>query len=166
MRKKIWNEGVTLVEVAVVLSVISIVSALAFPSVIGFMPRLQLSSQVSALQNDIQRAKMKSISLNTIYRIHFFLNSYPTTDKYKGYFYNPDSDTWTSDMEMFEQEINKNVDIAYIDNSTSTSGVYPMYFLSDGTCVSGDLYFTNTLGQKKRVEILETTGFIKVFNSW
>jgi prepilin-type N-terminal cleavage/methylation domain-containing protein len=164
MRKKIWNEGMTLIETAVVVSIIGIISALAVPTVIGFMPRYQLSSQVSAIQNDVQRAKIKSISLNTIYRIRFYLNSYPTADIYRGYFYDPDSGSWTTDTEMFLEEISKNVDIARIDSDTS--GVFTMYFLSDGTCISGNIYFTNTLGQKKRIEILETTGFIKAFDSW
>ena len=75
MRKNIWNEGMTLIETAVVVSIIGIISALAVPTVIGFMPRFQLSSQVSAIQNDVQRAKIKSISLNTIYRIRFYLDS-------------------------------------------------------------------------------------------
>jgi Tfp pilus assembly protein FimT len=166
MSIKIWNEGMTLIEVAVVVCIISLICALAGPSVIGFMPRLRLSSQVSALQNDIQRARIKSISLNTIYRIRFFLYSYPNVDKYRGYFYNSTTKTWTSDAEMFDKKINKNVDIAYIRNAVFSSGIYSMYFLSDGTCITNDIFFSNTIGQKKRIEILRNTGFINIYDSW
>jgi type II secretory pathway pseudopilin PulG len=166
MSKKIWNEGVTLIEVAVVVCIIGLVGALAVPSVIGFMPRLRLSSQVSALQNDIQRARIKSISLNTIYRIRFFLYSYPTTDKYRGYFYNSTTKSWTSDVEMFDKPINRSVDLAYIGSAGFSSGIYSMYFLADGTCITRDLYFNNTVGQKKRIEILNNTGFMKIHDNW
>ncbi|MGA1863739.1 MAG: Tfp pilus assembly protein FimT/FimU [bacterium] len=166
MRRKIWNEGMTLIELAVVVCIIGIVAALAAPSVIGFMPKLRLSSQVSAIQNDIQRARIKSISLNTIYRIRFFLYPYPTTDKYRGYFYNSSTKTWTSDEDMYEKQINKSVDLAYIASSAYSSGIYSVYFLSDGTCIARDLFFENTVGQKKRIEIQENTGFMKIHDNW
>ncbi len=166
MSKKIWNEGITLIEVAVVVCIIAIVGALAVPSVIGFMPKLRLSSQVSALQNDLQRARIKSISLNTIYRIRFFLYSYPTVDKYRGYFYNSTTKSWTTDAEMYDHEINKNVDLAYIGSPAFNSGVYSMYFLADGTCIAKNIYFNNTIGQRKRIEIQDSTGFIKIHDNW
>ena len=166
MSKKIWNEGMTLIELAVVVCIIAIVSALAVPSVIGFMPRLRLSSQISALQNDIQRARIKSISLNTVYRIQFLLYSYPDVDKYRGYYFNSTTKTWTSDTEMCDKEINKNVDLAYIDSPAYNYGAYSMFFMADGTCVTNDIYFKNTVDQKKKIEINKNTGFIKIQDNW
>ncbi|MGA1839564.1 MAG: Tfp pilus assembly protein FimT/FimU [bacterium] len=173
MSKKIWNEGMTLIELAVVVCIIGIVAAIAAPSVIGFMPRLKLSSQVSAIQNDIQRARIKSISLNTIYRIRFFLYSYPKTDGYRGYYYDATKKTWISDVEMLDEnddlflkKINKSVDLAYIGSSGYSSGIYSMYFLSDGTCIARDIFFKNTVDQKKKIEIQENTGFMKIHDNW
>jgi len=102
MRKKIWNKGMTLIEIAVVVSIVGIISVIAMPSIIAFMPRFKLNSQVSALQNDIMRARMKGISLNSLYRIRFYLNDFPTLDKYYGYFYS--GGTWNLDDEMYEKD--------------------------------------------------------------
>lgn len=65
------EQGVTLVEVAITLSVIGLVAMLAIPSMIGMMPRIRLSSDAVTLANEIALSRARAISKNQEFRLIF-----------------------------------------------------------------------------------------------
>lgn len=166
MMKERWIGGLTLIEMAVVLSIIVVAASLAVPSIIGIMPRFLLNSQVSALHNDFQRARFKSISLNTQYRISLTLGISPDPDTYKGEFYDLDTAKWVADTEMTSRQIREGVDIAYIGNSGNNIGTFLIRFNPDGTADAEEIYLENSKDLERRIEVTDTTGIIKIYNSW
>jgi prepilin-type N-terminal cleavage/methylation domain-containing protein len=166
MMKTRWIGGMTLIEVAVVLSIIATATALAVPSIVGIMPKFLLNAQVSALHNDFQRARYKSISLNTQYRMSFTLDKSPDPDTYKGEYYDLATGKWVADPGMTSREIREGVDLAYIGSAGEKKGTYLILFNPDGTADSQKIYLNNSKDLRRRIEVNGTTGFIKVHNSW
>jgi len=166
MMKTRWIGGMTLIEVAVVLSIIVVATSLAVPSIVGIMPKFLLNAQVSALHNDFQRARFKSISLNTQYRMSFTLGISPDPDTYKGEFYDLDSAKWVADPEMASRQIREGVDLAYIGSSGDDKGTFLIRFNPDGTADAEEIYLNNSKDLERRIEVTDTTGIIRVYNTW
>lgn len=166
MMKTRWIGGMTLIEVAVVVSIIVVATTLAVPSIVGIMPRFLLNSQVSALHNDFQRARFKSISLNTQYRISLAIDDSPNPDTYKGEYYDLATAKWVADTEMKSRQIREGVDIAYIGSAGKTKDIFLIRFNPDGTADDEEIFLTNSKGLQRRIEIIDTTGIIRVHNSW
>ena len=172
------QNGFTMVELIVIISIIAIASALAFPSIKASFPRIDLNSQVSMLQNDFQMTRFKAINKNCPYKIVFTLST-TTQDRYSVE-YLDDGGGWEADSDISNRTINKNVDIAYIDSSGNTSGNFEKIFYPDGsygdgaTTNDGALFLkfpdqvVNNLGYdvKKKISIAQTTGFIQVKEGW
>jgi len=168
MLKRSWSEGMTLIEIAVVVSIIGIASVLAIPSVVGLMPRIQLSSQTSALKSHLQRMRLRSINLNRNGKMYFDLSSYPAEDNYRPLFYDPNTDHYAWDEEVPMQDIDNEVDIVTMRthySGTKTIGVLIVHFYPDGTADSAEIYFTNTQGFKKQITV-SNTGIIRTLDSW
>ena len=163
-----WSEGMTLLEIAVVMSIIGIASVLAIPSVVGLMPMIQLSTQSSALKSHLQRMRLKSINLNRNGRMYFNLAFYPAVDNYRPQFYDPNYANYDWDQEIPMKEIGSEVDIVTMRthySGTKTTGELIIHFYPDGTADSAEIYFTNTRGFKKQITV-SNTGIIKALDSW
>jgi len=52
------------------------------------------------------------------------------------------------------KKINTDVDLAYIKSPIYSSGIYSMYFLSDGTCYSENIFLNNKMIVGKFIAIL------------
>lgn len=63
------EQGVTMVELAITLSIIGLIAVLAIPSMIGMMPRIRLSSDTVTLANEIALSRARAISKNQEFRI-------------------------------------------------------------------------------------------------
>jgi len=169
MNRKSWSGGLTLIEITVVLCIITAASALAIPSIVGVMPRFQLNSQVSALHNDLQRIRLRSINLNTDLRIRFTLAAYPDADTYRAQFYDTDAGSWEWDEEVPFQEVTNEVDIVTMTTSstgTVTVGAVNLYFYPDGTADASSIYFTNSGNMRKLMTVAQNTGIIRVSDGW
>jgi Tfp pilus assembly protein FimT len=159
----------TLIEITVVLCIITAASALAIPSIVGVMPRFQLNSQVSALHNDLQRIRLRSINLNEDLRVRFTLAAYPDADTYRAQYYDPDTGFWAWEEEIPLQEVTNEVDIVTMTTSstgTKTVGAVNLYFYPDGTADASEIYVTNSKNIRKMVTVAKTTGIIKVSDGW
>jgi len=68
MRK---NYGFTLVELMVTIAIIAIVSAIAIPSYISWLPNYRLKSAVLDLEGNIQRTRLQAIKHNQTWAVLF-----------------------------------------------------------------------------------------------
>lgn len=59
------RKGVTMTEIAVVLSLIAIMTAIAVPSYISWLPRHKLQTSVRQIHDDMQLAKIRAVKDNT-----------------------------------------------------------------------------------------------------
>jgi len=65
------KSGFTLVEMMVVIAVLGILTAIAIPTYITWLPRLRVSSAARQLFTDLQYARMRAISENNDYKVEF-----------------------------------------------------------------------------------------------
>jgi len=65
------QQGFTLVEVAVTVALVGIVAMLAMPSILGVVPRIQLSNDTVTVANEVALARARAISQNYQTRISF-----------------------------------------------------------------------------------------------
>lgn len=63
--QKSRNAGFTLVEIMIVVAIISVLSALAYPSLSTLFPRYKTKSAARELRNYLQTAKLEAINRNT-----------------------------------------------------------------------------------------------------
>jgi Tfp pilus assembly protein FimT len=63
--------GFSLVELAVILAVLSILAAVGVPSILEMMPRIRLNSAAQRIVSDVQFARMRSIATGKEYRLNF-----------------------------------------------------------------------------------------------
>lgn len=167
-RLKSGGQGLTLIEIAVVLALITLFIGFAYPNLYSLVPRFRLNSEVSALHNTLYYARLRAIGLNVDYRITFTLSMSPGVDLYKGEYYDYDTASWKPDEEKETRYISKDVDISFINLPLQQVGNYYVNFRPDGSVGDTDIFIflTDKIGEKKKIQITSSTGFIKVWNNW
>ncbi len=68
--KKRSERGFTVMELMVVVGLMAIISAIAMPSFVSWLPSYRLSAGARQVAADLQLARMKAISQNTTYRLN------------------------------------------------------------------------------------------------
>ena len=59
------NEGVTIIEIMVVIGIIAILAAIAVPGFVGWIPNYKLRSGTEDIQSTLQHARIRAIKQNT-----------------------------------------------------------------------------------------------------
>ncbi len=70
------KSGFTLIEVMVVVAIVGIMSAVAIPSIINWLPNYRLSSAAGDIVSCLQEAKMRAVKENTNVIVIFSSNEY------------------------------------------------------------------------------------------
>ncbi len=83
--KKRSERGFTVMELAVVIGLMAVISAIAMPSFISWLPSYRLSAGARQVAADLQLARMKAISQNTIYRLNFISGTQYQLEKDAGF---------------------------------------------------------------------------------
>lgn len=77
LRDKImFKSGFTLIEVMIVIAIVGIMSAVAIPSIINWLPNYRLSSAARDIVSCLQEAKMRAVKENTNVIVIFSSNEY------------------------------------------------------------------------------------------
>lgn len=97
--------GFTLVEVIIVVAVIGILSAIAYPAMLQWLPSIRVKAATQQLYSDLQRARSLAIKNNTIVRLTFVVSpgcngatSYTFTDSNAPASFNPITQTMTNNV--------------------------------------------------------------------
>ncbi|RZB38435.1 MAG: hypothetical protein SRB2_00183 [Desulfobacteraceae bacterium Eth-SRB2] len=129
MRKK---AGFTLTELVIVIAVLGILTAVAVPSFLSWLPKYRLRSAVRDLYSNQQLAKMAAIKTNQKCRVNYRVNpdqyrvsllkktvmlkDYGSGVKFEG----PNKKTFAVDTITFNSRGTSNAGYAYLSNSGNT----------------------------------------------
>ncbi len=162
----------TLIEVMMVLAIILIIGALAYPSLESMQGRFRLDASVDQIKGRFAECRAHSIEEGTPYRFAV----HPETSQYK---IAPDTqDHWDNSTGtsgiidpdahplMVEEEIEKDVLFRFSEGSTlssdSTGWTTVAIFQADGTCKDDAEIRFELEGMAKTVKIRALTGIIQV----
>ena len=70
------TEGFSIIELMMVICVLTLISAIATPSLMKWRSNAKLRGAVSNLKGDMELARLKAIQVNDAVAIHFTANSY------------------------------------------------------------------------------------------
>lgn len=100
------QSGVTLIELLLVVSVLSIMAGLTIPSYMNLMPNMRLNGAARTVMSELMWARMSAVKENNRYRI-FFLNDH----QYKIL----DDDNSNNSEDSGEATVTKNIQDKYHD---------------------------------------------------
>ena len=69
------NSGFTIIEMMVVISILTVMTSIAIPGFINWLPNYRLRSGVEDIQSTLQLARLKAINQNTSATVAFDINN-------------------------------------------------------------------------------------------
>ncbi len=169
------QKGFTLLELMVIVAIIGIMSAMAYPSFADYLERAKVKRFGRDMVSSMQMARVNALRDGKQWAIQFDGNEYRVLSD-RG-----DDGDWNTGDDVLEKRITvadygRNVTFgsAYGARPGATSdpadGVSftgnRVIFNSDGTSKSGTVYVTNGRGDTFAVGSLSTTGRIKTWINW
>jgi general secretion pathway protein H len=142
------QRGVTLIELIIVFVIIAIGATLTAPGINSWMPYYRLRSATRDIVSAMRLAQMKAVSNNLTYRISFdppnnsFIIQYQTT-----------AGAWVDDGGT--QTLPSGV--VFITNFGNIATFSP-----NSSATSGNIILNNIKGMTKTIQLLGTTGRIRV----
>jgi len=168
------EQGITLVEITIVLAVLAVMAAIAIPSYVNMLPRIELKRAATELSNAFMDSRMRSVKEVRDYAVSFDLTAETYTVMW------PETDSSLCDTPPYFPgwagnecrnliALSKKIDV-YADTSdpgvASFSG-NDVVFRPNGTASTAGyeaVYFRNLppSGERYRVKVLGVTGKISV----
>lgn len=152
------NRGTTLMELMIICVIISLLSAMAVPTWMEYMPKLRTKTAVRAAVSTLREARSQSISEKRRLGVYFDASG-------KNFIYfvdkvNPGGGTYdTGDSLVSRTEFGSNA----IIESTTLAGSTVVFDMSGAASQSGTVTFTTSDAQLRYVvDILAATGRIKM----
>jgi prepilin-type N-terminal cleavage/methylation domain-containing protein len=145
MRMKRGVDGVTLIELAVVLAIVAIMGLFFAPAIGEWLDNYRIRQAARDIVSHLQLAKIRAISSSLEYRVRFDL----ANDEY---LVERNNGVWQQEGSVFR--VSRGVDIA---STTASLGNPPrVEFNPDGTCSSGHLKINNEKGKHYKIVVLRT----------
>lgn len=165
------EEGITLVEISVVLGVIAVIAVIAIPSYVGMLPHIALKNDASELSFLLVQSKIRAIAEMKYFRVAFDLANDTRQLERGSVVFDAGSGTniiqWS--VEETAERVSRRVDI---HADTSDPAVPPfsgdtVIFRPNGTADTAGfeaVYLRNApdTGERYRVKVLGATGKIGV----
>jgi len=145
------KRGFTLVEVMIVIAVMAIMSAIAFPNFRTFLGQRRLNGATRQVQSDLLATRMKAVSETKDIRI-LFLDSYSYT-----IFYDYNNNGAVDSGEAIQT---KDIRPAYYDVTITPVSSYAPLFYARGTSNNGSITFTGSTGTKTIT--IDTVGRVRI----
>jgi len=151
--KPVNNEGVTLIELAVVLVIIAIMVGLLAPNIGTWLPNYRLRSATRDIVSTMRTAQMRAVSNNIQYRVNFnsaeigAANSYVLQRDSGGVF------------------INDGAVQALPIGITISSNLFPAgraVFNTNSTSSAGSITLQNTKGSTRMITLTTVTGRVNI----
>ena len=151
--KPVNNEGVTLVELVVVLVIIAITAGLLVPNIGAWLPNYRLRSATRDIVSTMRTAQMRAVSNNIQYRVNFnsaeigAANSYVLQRDSAGVF------------------INDGAVQALPTGITISSNLFPAgraVFNTNSTSSAGSITLQNTKGSTRMITLTAVTGRVNI----
>jgi type IV fimbrial biogenesis protein FimT len=146
------KKGFTLAEVAVTLSILSIMTAISIPTYISWLPKHRLQTSARQIYDDLNLAKMEAVKRNTDVCITFN----PGTETYRVFVDSDSSGSFTAGDTILKNNVALEHDVT-ITNTTFTNDT--IGFNNRGlpsTVINGsddEVRLTNPTGVVSRVKV-------------
>ena len=148
------QDGFTLVEILVALTIIGILSAIAIPNWSTLLPTHALNGAARQVQSELHRLKSRAVSENAAFRLVFSTSNYTyTIEKYSG-------GSWTATGE--NKPLPEGITLA--STSDTTLGFTSRGISSDSTDTPKTVKLCNNKGAGKNI-VLSSTGRIRIENA-
>ncbi|MCL6582924.1 MAG: prepilin-type N-terminal cleavage/methylation domain-containing protein [bacterium] len=155
--------GFTILEIMTVLAILSILIAMAGPGLLNMMPMIRLNNATQGIVNDLQFARMRSITTSKEYRLNFD----PSTESYRieeGD--RSEGSSWPGSLVDLERRLNDQSSMFYQKDIDIESVTQNPVFTPKGLCsTNSTIKIKNSAGGKKKITV-NLAGGIKVYDSW
>lgn len=158
-----YQAGFTMLEVMVIASIIAILAVLGGPSLAHMLPGIRLNNAAQNLVNDLQFARMRSITTSKEYRLHFDASteSYRIEEGSKS-----EGSSWPGTLVDRERRLSDSSNLYYQKDIDINSVTQDPVFNPKGFCsTASTIKIQNSDGSKKKITI-SLAGGVKVYNTW
>lgn len=151
------ESGITLAELLVVIALMGVITVIAVPAIVGQMSHLRLTSSVRDISTELNAARLKAISNNTMYRVQFTLSS-SAADTYRLYIYDASADSWSVDPARTTRSLESGINIS------SPAVNFDVDFRPNGSSTGASICVDNTgtSGDRMQVTAQTSTGMITI----
>lgn len=151
------SRGFTLVELLIIVAMIGVVSAIAFPTLLSQLPRWRTNGVTRDVSGKLMLARLKAIQNNNRYAVEF---SFGDRDSFKIMKYDTDINGWVDDG--FESRTTGDVDIVLAGGGCTNRVIFNI----DGTAGGCDPVWVKTKDsvQVRKLGINTSTGKVTVYN--
>lgn len=155
MRKE---SGLTLAELMVTIAIIAILSAIAIPNMIGWVPKYRLQNAASDLRGELQATRMRAIRENRDYAIFFDTanNRYQVVDSGTNRSYDGGGDDLTVKTINFSQYYSG---VGYGNGNATTNAT-----LGEGAFPPGFVSYTGNAAVFLATGLIQGMGYVYLSN--
>ena len=151
------DSGISLAELLVVIALMGVITVIAVPAIVGQMSHLRLTSSVRDISTELNAARLKAISNNTMYRVQFTLSS-SVADTYRLYVYDASADSWSAETSRTTRSLEGGINIS------TPSADFNVDFRPNGSSTGASICVDNTgtSGDRMEVTAQTSTGMITI----
>ena len=146
------QEGLTLTELVIVIALVGVLASIAIPNIVDWLPRYRLREASRGLAFDMQLARMQSVSTNVQLGVSITAAGYTL---FKDLNSNGIYDA--GDVVLKTQTFPSGISVSLNNFAGNTATFSPR-----GTSNGGAVTLTNTQGQTHSVNVLLSTGRVKL----
>ena len=159
------NKGVTIIELAVVMAIISIMALFMSPALGEWASGFRVRGASKDLTDTLQLARLKAISTGNQYRVQLNINSGIGTENFV---LQVNNGGWANDGTLIY--LPKEVNIDRVDPGNITAGIVDRTFNANGTAAgfsntTSTIYIENQRNDRYRI-VISQTGIIKMSEGW